>query len=116
MRLELEFDRDKIDIRRFSQLFNSIICSVYADGDTAAGPYKVTSAEDIMVGTVTVPLDEQHTGPGIERLAASLHDHVYGAGEWEHAEPEARDNYLADAREIAQTHPHLLSLRERGID
>lgn len=50
---------------------------------------------------------------GIRRLAASLHTHVYGnAG---YVDEDTEQNYLADARELAQAYPHLLSGWERGI-
>ena len=46
-------------------------------------------------------------------LAESLVNLVYGDGEWDRAEQELRDNYLADAWDIMLAHPHLLDLEMR---
>lgn len=53
---------------------------------------------------------EERLQAGVERLALTLMAHT-GADV-----DEQQENYLADAREIAETHPHLLTAWERGID
>lgn len=57
------------------------------------------------------PEAEAHTVAGTERLAHSLAAHT-GA---DLSEAEMLDNYLADAEEIGRSHPHLLTLTERGL-
>jgi len=49
---------------------------------------------------------------GVARLARSLYQHVYGPSE---PDDETWENYLADARDIALSHPHLLNAAERGL-
>lgn len=59
---------------------------------------------------------------GIIRLAVTLYEHVHGKDTWRELDEEYEEdvdlitNYTADARELAELMPHLLSGYERGID